>query len=110
MSLGIDYNITWMKVGSISQGVVGKDINITTVTAVGDPTTTVTLTFDPLRFGDRGTYICMAEFNITTTLDGGDGSDEYDIIVDCELLMVLHCTIMFTALLSFGHNFTSGPG
>ena len=70
---------------NVSQGVIGKDIDITTVITVGDPTTTVTLTFDPLRFGHRGTYICIAEFNITTTQDAGDSSDEYDILTFCEL-------------------------
>ena len=79
---GMDYNITWMKMDNASQGVVGMDINIPTVMAVGDPTTTVTLTFDPLTYGDRGIYICIAEFNITTTLDAGDGFDEYAIILD----------------------------
>ena len=85
VTLGIDYNITWMKTDNVSQGVIGKGINITTVTTVGDPTTTIMLTFDPLRYGDRGTYICMAKFNITTTQDGGEGSDEYDITTVCEL-------------------------
>ena len=83
--LGSDYYIGWMKLDSISQGVIGKDINITTVTVMGDPTTTVTLTFDSLRLGDRGTYICLAEFNVTTTLDDGEGSDEVDIVVECKL-------------------------
>ena len=85
VSPGSDYNITWMKMDNVSQGVIGKDINITTMTTVGDPTTTVTLTFDSLRFSDRGTYKCMADFNITTTLDVGKGSDEYDITTVCEL-------------------------
>ena len=70
---------------NISDGVIGKDINVTTVTVMGDPTTTVMLTFDPLRFEDRGTYICMADFNVTTTFDVGKGSDEYDITTVCEL-------------------------
>ena len=82
---GMDYNITWMKMDNFSQGVIGEDINITTVMAVGDPTTTVTLIFDPLRFGSRGTYICMAEFNISKTQDAGDNMDEVDVIVDCKL-------------------------
>ena len=87
VSLGMDYNITWIKMDNVSQGVMGEDINITTamMTAVGDPTTTVNLTFDPLRFGDRGTYICMAEFNISKTQDAGDNMDEVDVIVDCKL-------------------------
>ena len=85
VSPGMDYNITWMKMDYVSQGEIGKDINISTVTTVGDPTTTVTLTFDSLRFGDRGAYICMADFNITANLDEGEGSDEYDIITVCEL-------------------------
>ena len=85
VSPGIDYNITWTKLYNVSQGVIGKDIDITTVTAIGDPTTTVTLTFDPLTFGDKGTYICIAEFNITQTLDLGNGSDVFDIICDSEL-------------------------
>ena len=85
MSPGVDYNITWMKMDSVSQGVIGKDINITTVTEMGDPTTTVTLTFDPLKFGDRGTYICWAELNVTRTQDGGEGSEEVDVVVDCKL-------------------------
>ena len=85
VSPGMDYNVTWMKMDPISQGVVGKDINITAVTEVGDPTTTVTLTLDPLRFGSRGTYICIAEFNITKTQDAGDDTVEYDIITFREL-------------------------
>ena len=82
---GIEYNITWMKMDSVGQEVIGRDINITTVTTVDDLTTTKTLIFDFLRLGDRGTYICLAEINVTATLDGGDSSDEYDIIFDCEL-------------------------
>ena len=85
VSLGVDYNITWMKMDSVSQGVIGKDINITTVTVMSDPTTTVTLTLDPLRFGDRGTYICMADLNVIRTLEGGEESEEVDVIVDCKL-------------------------
>ena len=84
VSPGIDYNITWIKMDSVSQGVIGKDINITTVMTVDDLTTTKTLIFDSLRFGDRGRYICLAELNVTTTLDGGDSLDKYDIILDCE--------------------------
>ena len=85
VSPGMDYNITWLKIDDVSQGEIGKDINIPTVTAEGDPTTTVNLTFDPLRFEHRGTYICLAEFNISKTLDPGDNMDEVDVIVDCKL-------------------------
>ena len=86
VSPGVDYNITWMKMDSVSQGIIGKDINFFTETVMGDITTIVTLTFDPLRFEDRGTYICMADLNVTRTLEGGEGSDEYDIVTVCELL------------------------
>ena len=84
VSPGIDYNITWMKMDSVSQGVIGKDINITTLTTVNPLTTTKSLIFDSLRFGDRGRYICLAELNVTTTLEGGNSSDQYDIILDCK--------------------------
>ena len=85
VSPGIDYNITWMKVNNVNEGVIGKDINITTVTAMDDVTITVNLVFDPLQFGDRGNYICIAEFNVTTTQDEGIGFDEVDVVVDCKL-------------------------
>ena len=87
VSPGSDYNITWMKMDS--QGEIGKHINIPTLTEVGDPTTTVTLAFDMLRFEDRGEYICIAEFNLTTTNDAKDGFDEYDIITASELETLL---------------------
>ena len=85
VSLGMDYSITWMKMDDVSQGEIGVTVNIPTVTVEGDPSTTVTLIFDPLKFDDRGKYICVAEFNVTTTGDEGDGFDEEDLIVDCEL-------------------------
>ena len=70
---------------NVSQGVIGKDINITSETVMGDITTTVTLTFDPVRFGDRGTYICMADLNVTRTKESGEESEEVDVVVDCKL-------------------------
>ena len=82
---GIDYIITWLKMDSVSEGVIGKDINITTVTEMGDPTSTMKLIFDPLEFHHRGKYICMALFNVSTTQDKGEGSDEVNVIVDCKL-------------------------
>ena len=85
VSPGIDYNITWTKMDNVSEGVIGKDINITTMTTISDPITTIKLIFDPLEFGDRGKYICNVEFNVTTTQDVGTGSDEVDVIVDCKL-------------------------
>ena len=85
VSPGIDYNITWMKMNSVNKGVIGYDIDITTVTAMNDTTTTIKLIFDQLQFEDRGNYICMAELNVTTTLDEGIGFDEADIVVDCKL-------------------------
>ena len=84
VSPGIDYNITWIKMDNVSQGEIGKDISIPIEATMIDSTTTLTLTFDRLRFEDRGTYICIAEFNITTTYDAGDESAQQDIITVCE--------------------------
>ena len=93
VSPGIDYNITWMKMNNVSNEVIGEDINITTLTAMGDPTTVIKLIFDPLQFGDSGNYICIAEFNVTTTLDDGIGFDDTDVIVDCKLDYIIDTCI-----------------
>ena len=85
VSPGINYNITWIKMDSVGQQVIGRDITIPTVRTVNGITTTITITFDSLRYGDRGRYICAAALNFTTTFDGGYDSDEYDITFDCEL-------------------------
>ena len=85
VSPGINYNITWIKMDSVGEQVIGRDITIPTVQTVNGITTTTTITLASLSYGDRGLYICEARLNFTATFDGGYDSDTYDITFDCEL-------------------------
>ena len=54
-----------------------------------------TIILEPVRFEDRGVYICKADFNVTgvngttdpatATYDGQFAEEDYELIVDCEL-------------------------
>ena len=54
-----------------------------------------TIILEPVRFEDRGVYICKAVFNVTgvngtndpstATYDGQLSEEDYELIVDCEL-------------------------
>ena len=53
------------------------------------------IVFQPVKFEDRGVYICKADFNVTgingtkdtatATYDGQFTEEDYELIVDCEL-------------------------
>ena len=54
-----------------------------------------TIILEPVKFEDRGVYICKANFNVTdvngtddpatATYDGQFVNEDYELIVDCEL-------------------------
>ena len=81
-------NVTWMKVDDVSMGDL-DELKITTITVIDGSVTNVTVILDPVLFEHRGVYICMAEFNISLTNDADSDSQEYALIVDCKLLIVL---------------------
>ena len=57
--------------------------------------TNLTIILEPVRFEDRGVYICKADFNVTgvngtddpstATYDAQSRKQDYELIVDCEL-------------------------
>ena len=79
-------NVTWMKmdVGDLDE------LNVTTITTIDGPVTDVTVILDPVLFEHRGVYMCMAEFNISLTNDADYNSEEYILIVDCKLSILLN--------------------
>ena len=81
-------NVTWMKMDDVSMGDL-DELNITTITVIDGSVTNVTVILDPVLFEHRGMYICMAEFNISLTNDADSNSQEYKLIVDCKLLILL---------------------
>ena len=81
-------NVTWMKMDDVSMGDL-DELNIPTITLIDGPVTNVTIVLDPVLFEHRGVYICMAEFNISLTNDADSNSQEYELIVDCKLLILL---------------------
>ena len=66
------------------------ELNITTITTIDGPVTNLTVVLDQVLFEHRGVYICMAEFNISLTNDADSNSQEYILIVDCKLSILLN--------------------
>ena len=71
-------NVTWIKFtgGSTEFPIVTQE-----TTSI---TTTFTISFSPLTFSHRGQYRCLVNLIISTVL-GFAGSEDYNILVDCEL-------------------------
>lgn len=80
--VGVDYNITWTKKDIINEEEVPQE-NMQIFTQDGT-NANLKLVFDPLRFQDRGAYVCAFQINITLTGDYIQGFGEYDINVDCK--------------------------
>ena len=80
-------SVTWIKMDDVSMGDL-YELNITTVTVTDSPVTNVTVILDPVLFEHRGVYICMADFNISLTNDADSDSQEYILLIDCELLII----------------------
>ena len=82
-----------------------QDINIlyTFTTEETGSETNWTILLEPVRFEDRGVYICKADFNVTgvngtddpltATYDAQSREQEFELIVDCELHNNI-CTIV----------------
>ena len=81
-------NVTWMKMDDISMGDL-NDLNISTITVIDGSVTNITVILDPVLFEHRGVYICMADYNISLTYDTDSDSQEYELIVDCKLSLLL---------------------
>ena len=74
-----------------------QDINIPYIVTTDDTgsETNWTVILEPVRFEDRGAYICEADFNVTgvngindpatATYDTQSSEQEHELIVDCEL-------------------------
>ena len=74
-----------------------QDINIANIVTTDDTgsETNWTILLEPVRFENRGVYICKADFNmtgvngnddpVTATYDAQSKKQEYELIVDCEL-------------------------
>ena len=74
-----------------------QDINISFTITTDDTgsETNWTIILEPVRFEDRGVYMCKANFNVTgvngtddpatATYDGQFVEEDYELIVDCEL-------------------------
>ena len=74
-----------------------QEINIPYIVTIDDTgsETNWTIILEPVRFEDRGVYICIADFNVTGvngvedpktgTYDIRSGQQDYELIVDCEL-------------------------
>ena len=86
-----------------------QDINIPYTITTDDTgsETNWTIILEPVKFEDRGVYMCKADFNVTgvngtddpvtATYDGKFAEDDYELIVDCELhnnsytIILSHC-------------------
>ena len=77
-------NVMWMKMDDVSMGDL-NGLNIPTITVIDGSVTNVTVILDPVLFEHRGVYICMAEFNISLVNDSGSDSQEYILLLSCEL-------------------------
>ena len=74
-----------------------QDINISYIVTIDDTgsETNWTIILEPVRFEDRGVYMCKADFNVTgvngtddpvtATYDAQFTTEDYELIVDCEL-------------------------
>ena len=74
-----------------------QDINISYVITTDNTgsETNWTIILEPVKFEDRGVYICKADFNVTgingtndsatATYDAQFGNEDYELIVHCEL-------------------------
>ena len=82
-------DVTWMKMDDVSMGDL-DELNIPTITVIDGSVTNVTVILDPVLFEHRGVYICMAEFNESLTNDADSDSQEYELIVDCKLSILLN--------------------
>ena len=71
--------VTWIKVngGITSFPTATKETTLAT--------TTLTISFSPLKFSHRGQYRCMVTLNISTVY-AFDGSKDYNISVNCEYI------------------------
>ena len=84
---------------------LSQDINIPFIitTDVTGSETNWTMILEPVRFEDRGVYLCKSEFNVTgvnrtndpatATYDGQFVEEDYELIVDCKL-QNNNCTIV----------------
>ena len=72
-----------------------SNISYTVTTIDAGSETNLTIILEPVRFEDRGVYICKADFNVTgvngtddpstATYDAQSRKQDYELIVDCEL-------------------------
>ena len=74
-----------------------QDINIPFTITTDDTgsETNFTIILEPVKFEDRGEYICKVDFNVTgvngtndpstATYDGQFSEEDYELIADCEL-------------------------
>ena len=72
-----------------------EDINVPYSTFNTGSENNATITLEPVRFEDRGVYICMAEFNVTgingtndpttATYDAQSTVEDFELIVNCKL-------------------------
>ena len=76
-------NVTWMKM-DVSMGDL-NELNIPTITVIDGSVTNVTVILDPVLFEHRGVYICVSDFNISLTYDSESDSQEYKLVLSCEL-------------------------
>ena len=70
------------------------NISYTVTTDNTGSETNQTITLEPVRFEDRGVYICKVDFNVTgvngtddpttATYDGQFAEKDYELIVDCK--------------------------
>ena len=77
-------NVTWMKMDDVSMGDL-DELNIPTITVIDGSVTNVTVILDPVLFEHRGVYICIAVFNVSLTNDDDSDSEEYILLLSCEL-------------------------
>ena len=93
-------NVTWMKMDDVSMGDL-DELNIPTITVIDGSVTNVTVILDPVLFEHRGVYICMAEFNISLTIDADSDSQEYELIVDCKFFLTLYSSFFHIEFKSY---------
>ena len=104
-------SIEIMKMNSTDMYLV-QDINTPYIVTIDNTRseTNWTIILEPVRFEDRGTYICEADFNVTgvngtddpvtATYDAQFTTEDYELIVDCELKNN-NCTIVLSTCYYF---------